>query len=197
MPRKRTKRLTLVLLGSLGAMASGCGGCGQAQNPLIPPGVDPKAARQAAAAGVAAGVTDAVGLTTGLVSIAPTAGLAAPLGIANAASILDQADETLDVIANASGAPQPTSTTRPARSHYRYHSSPGIGWIIWGYALGRLTSSPYTAPRTYSPSPRPPSRFSSGGSSGFGRSSPIGGGSGRVSRGGFGSSGSAHASGGG
>jgi uncharacterized membrane protein YgcG len=204
MAGKRTKKLTLVLLGSLGAVSvSGCGGCG-AQNEVrrLIGGVDRTQARQAAAAGAAAQIMDGVALTTSLLAASPVTGPSGSLNLANLASILDQADETLDVIANESGVPRPTNTQTPHRSHYYYHRSPGIGWFVWGYTLGRMNGSPsYVPPRTYAPSPRPLTQRSSGGSGigggssgGFGRSSPMGGGG--VSRGGFGSSGAAHASGG-
>ncbi|HMP16421.1 MAG TPA: hypothetical protein PKD72_05325, partial [Gemmatales bacterium] len=98
-----------------------------------------------------------------------------------------------------------------SRERYHYHSGPGIGWLLWGYMLGRgtaRTGQPFVAPQRYGSTPRqftrtgPTTRrtgggfFFGGGSSGrSGSGAPSTGGS--VSRGGFGSSGSAHSSGGG
>jgi hypothetical protein len=204
MLRKRTKQLKLVLLGSLGAALSGCGGCGADKDLQHLAGeIDPVLAKRAAAAGAAAELTDGIGLTGGLFAAGPILALSAPLGLANLGSIIDQADETMDVASRVAGVPRSTSASnQPTRTRYYHHNGPGIGWFVWGYALGRSSGAPsYAPPRYYAPTPNQVTSqrtytSSSGGSGGFGRSAPIGGGSGSVSRGGFGSSGAAHASGG-
>jgi hypothetical protein len=202
MSRKRTKQLKLVLLGSLGAALSGCGGCGPDMHQLAGE-IDPVLAKRAAAAGAAAELMDGIGLTGGLFAAGPILGVSAPVGLANLGSMIDQADETMDVASRISGIPRSTSpSNQPTRTRYYYHSHPGIGWFVWGHAIGWASGRSYTPPRYYAPSPNQISSqrtytSSSGGGGGFGRSAPIGGGSGSVSRGGFGSSGAAHASGGG
>jgi len=206
MSRKRTKHLRLVLVGSLGAAVSisGCGGCGPDKDlQRLAAEADPVLAKRAAAAGAAAELADGIGLTGGLFAAGPMLGVSAPLGLANLGSIIDQADETMDVASRVAGVPRSTNTAgnQPTRTRYYYHRSPGIGWFVWGHAIGWASGRSYTPSPYYAPTPNQVTSqrsytSSSGGSGGFGRSSPIGGGSGSVSRGGFGSSGAAHASGG-
>lgn len=199
MSRKRTKRLTLVFLGSFGMLATGCG-TDPKQVQLVPSSVDTVVAKKAAAAGVGANIIDAAGLAGAQLAAGPMHAGVAAIDLANLATIIDQADETLDVVSRETGVARSTSPQSSNRNRYHYHSGPGIGWFVWGYLLSRSMNRPYTPMRSYAPTPRPYApRPSGGGTSGLSRSSPLGGGSstsGGVSRGGFGSSGSAHASGG-
>ena len=173
------------------------------------------------AAGTSAVVSDAFLQGLGMLAAGPLQGLAAPVQAAHVGLTIDMADETASVTAHESGlgggvaSNQPNSTSPHSTTHrrtYHYHSSPGIGWFLWGHYLGSrstMAGQPYTPPRNYGQQPRQFAPRPSGGSTGRSGSSYAGGsssgrsgsssstGSGSVSRGGFGSSGSAHASGGG
>jgi len=199
MSRKRSRAIKLVLLGTASLFVGGCGGCDDKKNVAGNlPNIDPVLAKKAVAAGTSVEVSDAFLQGIGLIASGPVSGLTAPLDLARMGYAIDQADETVSVISNESGLAEPNQPGRTVRHVYHYHSSPGIGWFLWGHMLGSSmarSGQPYTPPRNYGSSPR---SFSTGGgyaggSSGRSASPATGGG---VSRGGFGSSGSAHASGG-
>ena len=203
MPRKRSRDIKLAFLGAASLLVSGCGGCEKEQHGgAPPPAIDQKLAKQAVAAGTGVVVSDAFLQAAGMIASSSLGGTA-PLDVAKLGYIIDLADETADVTSNESGLPrtgsQPGQQGQPVRHVYHYYHSPGIGWFLWGHMLGSSTAragQPYTPPRSYGATPRtytPGSSFA-GGSSGSrsGTTSSSGG----VSRGGFGSSGTAHASGG-
>jgi len=207
MSRKRSRTIKLVLLGTASLFVGGCGGCDNkpdAQNVRnLPPNIDPVLAKKAVVAGTSVEVSDAFLQGVGLIASGPVGGLTAPLDLARLGYAVDQAEETEAVISNESGLVDPNKPAQPGttvRHVYHYHSSPGIGWFLWGHMLGRYTASspqPYVPQRNYGSTPRSYSStggsFVAGSSGGRSASPATGGG---VSRGGFGSSGSAHASGG-
>ncbi len=201
MSRKRSRAIKLVLLGTASLLVGGCGGCDNKPNAGGGdlPNIDPVLAKKAVAAGTSVEVSDAFLQGVGMIASGPVGGLTAPLDLARLSYAVDQADETVSVISHESGLVETNQPGRPVRQVYHYHSSPGIGWFLWGHMLGSsMTRSgqPYTPPSNYGSSPRSFTSGSSfaGGSSGGRSASPATGGG--VSRGGFGSSGSAHASGG-
>lgn len=221
MSSKRSKVVKLTVLSAASLLVGGCGGCDDDKAKHVgggdfAPQIDAKLAKQAVAAGTGAVVSDAFLQGLGFLAAGPMQGIAAPVQAANMGLILDMADETASVTAHESGlkggvaAGQPNSTSPNSstnRRHYHYHSSPGIGWFLWGHYLGSRSSTygqPYTPPRTYGQQPRQYTpRPSGGGGSSYAGGSSTGRsgsssttGSGGVSRGGFGSSGSAHSSGG-
>lgn len=200
MSRKRSRVIKLVLLGTASLLVGGCGGCDQPNAPGAGgadlPNIDPILAKKAVAAGASVVVSDAFLQGISLIASSPTNGISAPLDIARIGLAVDQADETVDVTSNESGLRQNSKPGQPVRHIYHYHSSPGIGWFLWGHMLGSSTAragQPYMPPRNYGSSPR---SFTSGGSFAGGSRSGTTSSSGGVSRGGFGSSGTAHASGG-
>jgi len=207
MPRKRTRRLTLVLLGSAGLLTTGC-----SDKVAVAPGaelhpaakLDEATAKRIVTQGSAAAYSDAFLHATSLLASGPAAGFAAPLYLAKVAYTTDQAVETFEVTSNAAQLPglagvknsTGTNTSQyPPRAHYHYSHGPGVGWFLFGYMMGRSTSNPYVPPRNYAPTPRPINP-SVGNRSSFGHSGGTTRG-GSVGRGGFGGSGGAHASGGG
>lgn len=206
MSRKRSRIVKLALLSTASLLVGGCGGCDDNKQGADFPAVDPKLAKQAVAAGTSVVVSDAFLQAAGLIAAGPGTGLTAPINVARVGYVVDQADETADVTSHESGIrPTTTGGTTTTRHHYHYHSSPGIGWFLWGHMLGSYSARsgvPYTPPRNYGASPRPfqAPRTGSGSSYAGGSSTGRSGGSsttsGGVSRGGFGSSGSAHSSGG-
>src|SRR6188768_817421 len=108
MERKRTRRLTLVLLGSAGLMASGCGD--KAVGP--PPAgehpaarIDEVTAKRSVAAGTASATSDAFLHATAILAAGPQHGLIAPLDLARLATLTDQAAETYDVGINSAQLP--------------------------------------------------------------------------------------------
>lgn len=216
MSRKRSKVIKLTILSAASLLVGGCGGCdddkaGKGAGADFPQ-IDPTLARKAVAAGTGAVVSDAFMQSIGLIAAGPLNGLITPVQAAHVGMTVDMAVETADVTAHESGlhassTGQSNSTSTQYRRTYHYHSSPGIGWFLWGHYLGRSSSmagQPYTPPRSYGTTPRQfQPRPSSGGGSSYAGGSSTGRsgsssstGSGSVSRGGFGSSGSAHASGG-
>jgi hypothetical protein len=197
MSRKRSRSIKLVLLSTASLFVAGCGGCDDKKNAGGGdlPDIDPVLAKKAVAAGTSVEVSDAFLQGMGLIATGPISGLTAPIELARMGYAIDQADETVAVISHESGLVANNRPGQEVRHVYHYHSSPGIGWFLWGHMLGSSmsrTGQPYTPPRNYASTPR---SYTTGSSFGGGRSaSPATGGS--VSRGGFGSSGSAHASGG-
>lgn len=194
--RKRSRAIKLVLLGTASLLVGGCGGCDEKHNAGGGdlPNIDPVLAKKAVAAGTSVEVSDAFLQGLSVIATGPVSGLTAPIELAHLGYAIDQADETVDVITRESGLPPATRPNQPPRHVYHYHSSPGIGWFLWGHMLGSYTSrsgTPYTPSRSYGSTPR--SYTAGSGYSGGRSASPASGG---VSRGGFGSSGSAHASGG-
>lgn len=194
MPRKRSRNIKLVLLGTASLLVGGCGGCDKPHAGGGDfPKVDQALAKKAVAAGTSVVVSDAFLQGVSLIASSPVHGAAAPLDAVRIGMAIDQADETVAVTSHESG----IAHNRPGHSTrhvYHYHSSPGIGWFLWGHMLGSAssrTTTPYTPPRNYGSTPR---SFTSGSTAGRSTGSPSSGGT--VSRGGFGSSGSAHASGG-
>lgn len=194
--RKRSRAIKLVLLGTASLLVGGCGGCDEKHNAGGGdlPNIDPVLAKQAVAAGTSVEVSDAFLQGLSVVATGPVSGLTAPVELARLGYSLDHADETVDVITRESGLPPASRPDHTVRHVYHYHSSPGIGWFLWGHMLGSYSArsgTPYTPPRNYSSTPR---SYTAGSGYSGGRSASPG--SGGVSRGGFGSSGSAHASGG-
>jgi hypothetical protein len=199
MARKRTRKLTLVLLGTAGLMASGCGDKTVVQTGPAHPAakLDEATAKRYVAIGTTAEVSEAFLHATSILASRPMAGLAAPLDLAKLGYLTDKAVETYEVASNnAQLKPRGLggSDYQP-RQNYHYHHGPGIGWMLFGYMLGRSFATP-----RYSPTPQPLNP-TSGTRSGGGRATPTPGGgrsstSGGVSRGGFGGSGGAHGTGG-
>ncbi len=195
-PRKRSRAIKLVLLGTASLLVGGCGGCDEKHNAGGGdlPNIDPALAKQAVAAGASVEVSDAFLQGMSLIATGPVTGLMAPVELAHLGYAIDEADETVDVITRESGLPPVNRPEQQVRHVYHYHSSPGIGWFLWGHMLGSYTARsgvPYSPSRSYGSTPR---SYTAGSGYAGGRSaSPASGG---VSRGGFGSSGSAHASGG-
>lgn len=194
--RKRSRAIKLVLLGTASLLVGGCGGCDDKPNAggVDLPNIDPALAKQAVAAGTSVEITDAYMQGLSVIASGPVTGLTAPIELARMGYSLDHADETVDVITRESGLPPVNRPAQQVRHVYHYHSSPGIGWFLWGHMLGSYSARsgvPYTPSRSYGSTPR--SYTAGSGYSGGRSASPASGG---VSRGGFGSSGSAHASGG-
>ncbi|HQR08851.1 MAG TPA: hypothetical protein PLN21_18665 [Gemmatales bacterium] len=194
--RKRSRAIKLVLLGTASLLVGGCGGCDEKHNAGGGdlPNIDPVLAKKAVAAGTSVEISDAFLQGLSVIATGPVSGLTAPIELARVGYSIDHADETVDVITRESGLQPVNRPEQQVRHVYHYHSSPGIGWFLWGHMLGSSTAragTPYTAPRSYGSTPR---SYTAGSGYSAGRSaSPASGG---VSRGGFGSSGSAHASGG-
>lgn len=190
MSRKRSRAIKLVLLGTASLLVGGCGGCDKPEAGGVDlPNIDQALARQAVAAGTSAVVSDAFLQGLSVIAASPLTGQAAPLDVVRIGMAIDQADETVAVTSHESGLAQTNRPGQTVRHVYHYHSSPGIGWFLWGHMLGSSSArsnTPYTPPRSYGSAPR---TFTSTG----GGSHSTGG---SVSRGGFGSSGTAHASGG-
>jgi hypothetical protein len=223
MSRKRTRKVTLVLLGVAGALTTGCGN----RQVAPPPGVgapagddnpaaklDEATAKRLVAASTGSALSDGYAHASAILASGPITGGAAPLNLARLAYLTDQAVETYDVAANQTQLPPPPGHT--PRQHYHYHRGPGIGWFLFGYGMARMFSGPrpYTPSPFYGGGPRPVNptygnrshfpRKPSGGGAGAvaGGRSPVTGGSrppatgGGVSRGGFGGVGGGHATGG-
>lgn len=197
MSRKRSRSIKLVLLGTASLIVGGCGGCDKPNEPaggVNLPNIDQALAKQAVAAGTSVVVSDAFLQGVSLIASGPIHSGAAPLDLVRIGMAVDQADETVAVTSHESGLPVSSNPNQPVRHVYHYHSSPGIGWFLWGHMLGssmNRTGQTYVPPRNYGTTPR---SFTTAGGAGRSGGSPST--SGGVSRGGFGSSGSAHASGG-